>query len=335
MRYPVDILTGGEWDVVKQSSEAYLSRLRERERESSGWFTLANGEKVAVRLSSLVFLQVHREHKGHCVLGLASSQTVVAVHLAGRWWSVDDAVKTSDMTRQELVQVQSVGERIVLYLLNQIIYGKWEFEPGSIPFVPHPEKQLAKIFWKDSEAVGFYTMNRKGSLCTDHTGQCYQLPVLDTVFVRQTHRRQGIGLKILQDFCSAFSDDEALGISTPISATMYKVCSKYLQTRPQEQARLWEVEAPGDWSQRVNVWLQLQLGEIPLENRTGGSASTCQSPAREGDPGSIEESITGQSPHQAVQSLQVQFYEACVPPIGAVYPKGKICSPPVCVALAQ
>ncbi|GCC38980.1 hypothetical protein chiPu_0022697, partial [Chiloscyllium punctatum] len=75
MRYPVDILIGGEWDIVKQSSEAYLSRLREREQESSEWFTLANGEKVAVTLSSLVFLQIHREHKGHCVLGLASSQT--------------------------------------------------------------------------------------------------------------------------------------------------------------------------------------------------------------------------------------------------------------------
>lgn len=41
------------------------------------------------------------------------------------------------------------------------------------------------------------------------------------------------------------------------------VCQKFLQTYPEEQKRLWEVEAPGDWSQRVNIWLKIQMESSP------------------------------------------------------------------------
>lgn len=61
-----------------------------------------------------------------------------------------------------------------------------------------------------------------GSLCGDGTGVCYLLPVLDTVFVRRSHRRQGLGLAMLRDFCQTFREDEALGISWPISPAMYQ-----------------------------------------------------------------------------------------------------------------
>lgn len=43
----------------------------------------------------------------------------------------------------------------------------------------------------------------------------------------------------------------------------YPVCQKFLQTYPEEQKRLWEVEAPGDWSQRVNIWLKIQMESSP------------------------------------------------------------------------
>lgn len=61
-----------------------------------------------------------------------------------------------------------------------------------------------------------------GSLCGDGTSSCYLLPVFDTVFVRRQHRRRGLGLAMLQDFCQTFRDDEALGISWPISPAMYQ-----------------------------------------------------------------------------------------------------------------
>lgn len=37
------------------------------------------------------------------------------------------------------------------------------------------------------------------------------------------------------------------------------VCIKYLETHHEERERLYEVEAPGEWSQRCNVWLSIQL----------------------------------------------------------------------------
>lgn len=61
-----------------------------------------------------------------------------------------------------------------------------------------------------------------GSLCGDGTGTCYLLQVFDTVFVRRRHRRQGLGLAMLRDFCQTFREDEALGISWPISPAMYQ-----------------------------------------------------------------------------------------------------------------
>lgn len=44
---------------------------------------------------------------------------------------------------------------------------------------------------------------------------------------------------------------------------LLSVCQKFLQAHPEEQKRLWEVEAPGDWGQRVNVWLKIQMESSP------------------------------------------------------------------------
>uniref|UniRef100_A0A8C9BNE9 Protein FAM169B n=1 Tax=Phocoena sinus TaxID=42100 RepID=A0A8C9BNE9_PHOSS len=122
------------------------------------------------------------------------------------------------------MKVQSFGERIVLFILNVVIFGRLErnLDDDDMFFLPHSVKEEAKILWRDGAAVGFYTTKRKGSLCGDGTGVCYLLPVLDTVFVRRSHCRQGLGLAMLRDFCQTFREDEALGISWPISPAMYQ-----------------------------------------------------------------------------------------------------------------
>lgn len=45
------------------------------------------------------------------------------------------------------------------------------------------------------------------------------------------------------------------GMSPPLSP----VCSKYLQMHQDQRDRLYEVEAPGGWGQRRNIWLNIQL----------------------------------------------------------------------------
>lgn len=56
-----------------------------------------------------------------------------------------------------------------------------------------------------------------GSLCDSWSGQCYLLPVLDTVLVRKSWRRRGFGSQMLENFCSTFHSEKFLGVSSPLS----------------------------------------------------------------------------------------------------------------------
>uniref|UniRef100_H3AKJ8 Family with sequence similarity 169 member B n=1 Tax=Latimeria chalumnae TaxID=7897 RepID=H3AKJ8_LATCH len=265
--YPVDVLSDVSHGVLGQAAETPSSFLLPNRLSNTLCFMLSDGTKVNVADSKVGFLSLYREDSEPKIVTLSSLQgqeTVWAVFLKDRWWAVEDVMKTSNPCRHGLIQVQSLGERIVLFVLNRIILGKLEQHSAEETlFLPHSAKENAKLLWRNGEAVGFYTVKGKGTLCDGWTSQCYQLPVLDTLFVRRKHRRLGLGMKMLCDFCRSGSTEEALGISRPISVAMYKVCHKFLQSHPEEREHLWEVEAPGDWSQRSNIWLQIQLGKIP------------------------------------------------------------------------
>ncbi|XP_069322747.1 protein FAM169B-like [Eulemur rufifrons] len=256
--YPVDVLEDDP-EGHQEAALAYYASLREGARTSSEIFSLPTGEqRLALPLCWLLAVCTSS-------LSLAFS-LVVAVYIKQSWWFTEDVLRTSDPTREGLMKVQSFGERIVLFILNVIIFGRLErnLDDDDMFFLPHSAKEQAKILWRHGAAVGFYTTKMKGSLCGDGTGACYLLPVFDTVFVRRKHRRQGLGMAMLQDFCETFPEDEALGISCPISPAMYQVCRQFLLARPEERGRLWEVEPPGAWGQRGNIWLKVQLLQAGL-----------------------------------------------------------------------
>ncbi|XP_024838035.2 protein FAM169B [Bos taurus] len=275
--YPVDIL---EDDPAghQEATLAYYAMLEEGAGPSPEVFSLPTGEQVKLEASSVCFCTVHRDEPQHKILVLVNPQdtkTVVAVYVKQSWWATEDVLRTSNPSREGLMKVQSFGERIVLFILNVVIFGRLErnLDDDDMFFLPHSVKEEAKILWRDGAAVGFYTTKRKGSLCGDSTGTCYLLPVFDTVFVRRRHRRRGLGLTMLQDFCQTFREDEALGVSWPISPAMYQVCRKFLAAHPAERGRLWEVEPPGAWGQRDNIWLkvQLQQSRLHLDSHPGHS----------------------------------------------------------------
>lgn len=58
--------------------------------------------------------------------------------------------------------MDTLGERIVLYVLNRVIYRVKEMSSEEIPFLCHGEKDHAKILWDDGEAVGFYSVKAAG-----------------------------------------------------------------------------------------------------------------------------------------------------------------------------
>lgn len=257
--YPVDLPAVDHNDLTS-ASEQYMSSLESSPCENE-WFKSSQTSKVAITATNVSQLQLFEDGQPACaVLALhpPDDQTqVVGLYLHGKWWLLDDVLRTSSKSRSGLVLVQSVMERVIVFLLSQIM------ERPSL-FSLHPPKESCKVLWKDNQAVGFYTVKHKGSLCDGWSSCCYLLPVLDTVLVRRSCRRRGFGLQMLQDFCSSFSTEEFLGVSSPLSPSMAAVFKRFLQKHQQYRERLYEVEAPGGWIQRRNIWLNIQLGRYSL-----------------------------------------------------------------------
>ncbi|XP_056110909.1 LOW QUALITY PROTEIN: protein FAM169B [Rhinichthys klamathensis goyatoka] len=262
--YPVD-LPVQHYGELTTGCDEYLSSVKS---DGARLFTLPHGEKVEVTCENIGRLAFLRDGDLSCfILALHTPEDetqVVAVFLQGKWCPVGDVLKTSNKSRRGLVLVESVMERVVLFLLSQVIFGILERPLGEdLYFSAYSLWEHGKILWQNGEAVGFYTVKKKGSLCDGCSGQSYQLPVLDTVFVRSHWRRTGLALQMLEDFCLSQPSEGILGISFPMSPGMYGVCKKYLGIHKEERDRLYEVEPPGEWAQRRNVWLNIQMRDLP------------------------------------------------------------------------
>ncbi|CAK6969979.1 protein FAM169B [Scomber scombrus] len=217
--YPIDLPAVDDSDL-RSSSEQYLSSLESR-RHDDEWFQSSQNSKVAITPNNVRWLQVFEDDQSEfsvLVLHPPDHLTqVVALHLHGKWWCVDDVLRTSSKSRSGLVSVQTIMERVIVFLLSQVVERPLQEE---LLFTLHPRTESCKLLWRDGQAVGFYTIKHKGSLCDSWSSQCYLLPVLDTVLVRRSWRKRGFGLQMLDDFCSSFSREEVLGVSAPLSPSM-------------------------------------------------------------------------------------------------------------------
>ncbi|XP_075995793.1 protein FAM169B-like [Genypterus blacodes] len=260
--YPVD-LPAVELSDLTSACEQRLSAL-EAAAHSADWFE-SELTKVAITRNNVSRLKLFEDDQPDCtLLGLHTpddNTQVMALYLHGSWWCVHDVLRTATESRSGLVLVQSLMERVAVFVLSQLLERPAQ---DQVLFSPHPRNELAKMLWRGGQAVGFYTVKQRGRLCGRWSAQSYLLPVLDTVMVRRRWRRRGLGLLMLGDFCSSFPDDEMLGVSTPLSPSMAAVCRKFLQHHEEQRERLYEVDAPGGWTQRRNIWLGLQLGRYSL-----------------------------------------------------------------------
>uniref|UniRef100_A0A9L0IDV8 Family with sequence similarity 169 member A n=2 Tax=Equus asinus TaxID=9793 RepID=A0A9L0IDV8_EQUAS len=102
-----------------------------------------------------------------------------------------------------------------------------------------------------------------GSICASFLTQSYQLPVLDTMFVRKKYRGKDFGLHMLEDFVDSFTED-ALGLRYPLSSLMYTACKQYFEKYPGDHELLWEVEGVGHWYQRMPVTRALQRETLKI-----------------------------------------------------------------------
>nr|XP_054541022.1 soluble lamin-associated protein of 75 kDa isoform X3 [Pan troglodytes] len=102
-----------------------------------------------------------------------------------------------------------------------------------------------------------------GSICASFLTQSYQLPVLDTMFLRKKYRGKDFGLHMLEDFVDSFTED-ALGLRYPLSSLMYTACKQYFEKYPGDHELLWEVEGVGHWYQRIPVTRALQREALKI-----------------------------------------------------------------------
>ncbi|XP_061533407.1 protein FAM169B isoform X2 [Phycodurus eques] len=269
--FPVDFPLVEETDL-RSASEQYLLSLESRPKDNE-WFQSPKTSKLEITANSIKWLQLFEDDQTKCsILALhppgdpsqgmithaykhsdtqkclltLHSPPVVALYLHGSWWCVNDVIRTSCESRTDLLPVVEMPSQ------------------EETLFSMHTRTESAKLLWRDGQAVGFYTVKHKGSLCDSWSGRCYQMPVLDTVLVRRSWRRRGLGLKMLADFCSSFPSEEVLGISVPLSASMVAVCRHFLHLNEDHRDRLYEVEAPGAWTQQRNIWLNIQLSRYLL-----------------------------------------------------------------------
>ncbi|XP_069737251.1 soluble lamin-associated protein of 75 kDa [Phaenicophaeus curvirostris] len=266
MSFPVDVLNSYSHEDLEHSAVEYLSDLRCGNPNRPEFLSLPDHSKIPISLATVGFVPLYGEDQTYKVLALFAprdSLTAVALYLADQWWSIDDIVRTSVPARQGLLQVKSVGERVVLYVLNRIIYRTQEMERNEIPFLCHGRNDYAKIMWKKGEAIGFYSVKPTGSVCSSYRGQNYKLPVLDTMFVRKKYRGKDCGLIMLEDFVDSFSEG-SLGLRYPLSFFMYTACKQYLEKYPGDHNLLWEVEGPGCWFQRKSVMSRVQGEKLKI-----------------------------------------------------------------------
>ncbi|XP_034542603.1 protein FAM169B isoform X4 [Notolabrus celidotus] len=227
--HPVD-LPDVDYSDLKSAPERYFTSLRSGLCHD-GWFQPSEEPKVEITENNVRWLHLFDDDQPDCTL-LAlhppeDPTQVVALYLHEKWWCVDDLLRSSSESRRGLMLVQSIIERVIVFLLSQVVERSSQEE---VLFSLHPRTESCKLLWVDGQAVGFYTVKHKGSLCDSWSALCYTLPVLDTVLVRRSSRGRGFGLQMLEDFCSLFSTEKFLGVSSPLSPSM--VAGKDGKKRP-------------------------------------------------------------------------------------------------------
>ncbi|XP_071437443.1 soluble lamin-associated protein of 75 kDa [Pithys albifrons albifrons] len=307
MSFPVDILDNYSHEDLENSAEEFVFDLRWGNLNGPVFFSLPDHRKVPINLTTVGFVPLYGEEQTHKVLALFApwdSLTAVALYLANQWWSIDDIVKTSVPARQGLHQVKSVGERVVLYVLNRIIYRTQEMEINEIPFLCHGSSHYAKIMWKNGEAIGFYSVKPKGSVCNSSFHQKYKLTVLDTIFVRKKHRGKDSGLIMLEDFVDSFTQGP-LGLRYPLSSFVYTACKQYLEKYPADKNVLWEVEGAGDWFQRKSIMSIVQKENLKIAEEASNKENKTLQTEDNGGPSAVSEASGQRSEPETQADSQI------------------------------
>lgn len=99
----------------------------------------------------------------------------------------------SDQVKEGLKIVKNIREWIALSTLN------YESEKEGYPFrtPSNKDKSLHKIYWKNGEAIGYYSYYKLNPIA--------KTPTLNVIYIRPEYRKQGYGTLIWKDFTEQFN----------------------------------------------------------------------------------------------------------------------------------
>ncbi|PNF40564.1 hypothetical protein B7P43_G06752, partial [Cryptotermes secundus] len=192
-------------------------------------------------------------------LNCSSCDKCVALSFSDAWNTPED-ILTDDTERNGWFEVSSPRDRVVCYALSQIMYRQFEVpeeEREEAIFDQPDPTDIVMIFWLKGQAIGFYTIKPKGSL-VERTMEHYAMHTLDTAYVRSVKRRQGYGMRMLQNITSSYPGND-IGFSKPISFSMWKVLRKYLQHNADYRNKFWEIEGTGGEGNQKLIWYAIKF----------------------------------------------------------------------------
>ena len=84
-------------------------------------------------------------------------------------------------------------------------------------------------------------------------GQYFAMDIVDSVFIRKSHRRLGLASQLLSKV--VLGSDQDIGFSNPLSNGMKSVIITFLSKHPEKRDNLWLCDDNGETSCKKNIWL--------------------------------------------------------------------------------
>ncbi|XP_029166004.1 soluble lamin-associated protein of 75 kDa-like isoform X2 [Nylanderia fulva] len=165
----------------------------------------------------------------------------------------------SDRLVDEWQQVQTDRDKVLFYILSQIVYPNLD-TPRADKFeslyAPVDEHDIVSLRWQKGKAVGFYTVKPTGTEIFS-TKERYVMPTVDTAYIRSEYRNQGFGTEILSDVIARFPNED-IGFSKPISSSMLRILKTFLMSHKEYRLRFWEISDCDIGVSQQLIWCRLK-----------------------------------------------------------------------------
>lgn len=114
------------------------------------------------------------------------------------------------------------------------------------------------LCYDSGSAVGFCTLKCKGKNVPGSNMEKYTVDIVDSIFIRKSHRRKGLATGLLQNLNNCYHD-ENIGFSSPLSNGMKKVLISFLSMHSDRRDNFWLCIDDGDVGNRNNIWMMKNL----------------------------------------------------------------------------